>query len=114
MAGLLLLPLPLGEGRGEGPRGSWDKAPHPNPLPEGRAKTPSADTADRCGPSVAAEGTDQGSAQYTCRFQTRPLRAGEPQDLVEHVVVVLAFSRRREIGATGRGAQMDIDPGVLN
>src|SRR5262249_45363968 len=36
---------------GEGPSGSRDKAPHPNPLPAGRAKTPSADT-------VAAEGKE--------------------------------------------------------
>src|SRR5262249_17231231 len=35
----------------QGPRGSREKAPHPNPLPEGRAKTPSADT-------VAEEGKE--------------------------------------------------------
>src|ERR671931_2811982 len=37
----------------KGPRGSRGKAPHPNPLPAGRAKTLSADT-------VAAEGTKGG------------------------------------------------------
>src|SRR5207245_11471789 len=27
--------LPAGEGRGKRPRGAWEKAPHPNPLPGG-------------------------------------------------------------------------------
>src|SRR5205823_6559088 len=47
-------------------------------------------------------------------FQTCPLRDIESQDLMEHIVIVLALGWRWEVGATGRGTEMDVDPGVLD
>src|SRR5262245_33001384 len=44
---------------GKRPRGSWHEAPHPNPLPEGRA--PSAD-------AVAGGGDKAPSHLYTAKF----------------------------------------------
>src|SRR5215831_876282 len=48
--------LPLRRGFDDKMKGFNESCGVPPPYPEGRAKTPSADTADRSGPSVAAEG----------------------------------------------------------